>query len=78
VTYLIRVAGIALAPTLLTACADGIVRLRYASDPTIERLASARALTVFRFADARGDEGDNDPLAWAASTTRTGHGCRGS
>src|SRR2546426_5086193 len=61
-TYLIRVAGIALTPVLLTACADSVVRLRYAPDPSIERLATAQAVTVFRFADARGDEGDNDPL----------------
>lgn len=64
VNNLIRVAGMALAAVLLTACAypDGIVRLRYAPDPNIERLATAQVVTVFRFADARGDEGDNNPL----------------
>src|SRR2546428_769924 len=47
---------------LSAGCADAIVRLNYAPDSKIERLADARAVTVFRFADARGEEGDSNPL----------------
>lgn len=61
VRSLTRAAGLTLAAVLLTACADGMVRLRYAPDPTIEPLTGARPVTVFHFADARGDEGDQDP-----------------
>ena len=46
----------------LGACVtDQTVRLRSHPDPRIERLAGAQPLTVFRFADRRGDEGDGDP-----------------
>src|SRR5215475_6211654 len=41
---------------------DRTVTLQYAPNPGIERLMGAQALTIFRFADRRGDEGDNDPL----------------
>ena len=50
----------------LAACASGLtdrtVNLQYAPDPGIERLTGAQALTVFRFADRRGDERDGDLL----------------
>ena len=60
---LLRVAGIILVALWSAACvSDKTVVLRYASDLKFERLPSARAVTVFRFADRRGDEGDGNPL----------------
>ncbi len=59
---LLRVAGILLVALWLTGCvSDKTVVLRYARDPKLERLPSARGVTVFRFADRRGDEGDGNP-----------------
>ena len=55
-------APLALAALLLAGCADRIVQLRYEPDDRIERLAAAQGVTVFRFADSRGSEGDKDPL----------------
>ncbi len=47
----------------LSACADRTVTLKYAADPRIERLSGAEAVTIFRFADARGRGGGAaDPL----------------
>jgi hypothetical protein len=43
---------------LLGGCADKVIQLRYEPDAKIERLPGAQAVTVFRFIDARGDEGD--------------------
>jgi hypothetical protein len=46
----------------LTGCADQLVALRYTPDPEIQKIAGTQAMTVFRFVDARGDEGDHgDP-----------------
>jgi len=46
----------------LTACVhDQTIQLRALPDSRIERLAGAQPVTVFRFADRRGDEGDGDP-----------------
>ncbi len=60
---LIRAAALALAVILLTACADEMVRFRSFRDPQIQRLPGAQAVTVFRFADVRGEEGDHgNPL----------------
>lgn len=60
---LIRSAVLALLVVWLTACADQMVTLRYAPDPEIQKLRSAQTMTVFRFVDARGDEGDHgDPM----------------
>ncbi len=59
---LIRSVLLALPLVWLTGCADQVVTLRYAPDAAIEKLASSQTLTVFRFVDARGDEGDHgDP-----------------
>jgi hypothetical protein len=59
---LIRSVLLALPLFWLTGCADQVVTIRYASDPTIPKLVTAQTLTVFRFVDARGDEGDHgDP-----------------
>ena len=60
---LIRAAGVTLTLLLLTGCADEMVRFRSFRDPQIERLPNARPVTVFRFADVRGEEGDHgNPL----------------
>jgi hypothetical protein len=57
-----RLSGLVLASLLVTGCADKMVQLRYDPDPKIERVSGARAVTVFRFVDARGTEGDEgDP-----------------
>ncbi len=62
-TRLLRVAGIIPVTLWFAACvSDKTVVLRYASDLKLERLPSARAVTVFRFAERRGDEGDGNPL----------------
>jgi len=50
------------AAAVLTACVhDHTIQVRALPDPRIERLAAAQPVTVFRFADRRGDEGDGDP-----------------
>jgi hypothetical protein len=60
---LIRSVLLALPLVWLTGCADQVVALRYAPDPAIQKLAGSQTLTVFRFVDARGDEGDHgDPM----------------
>jgi len=40
---------------------DQTVQLRYLPGSEIERLPSAQAVSIFRFADRRGDEGDGNP-----------------
>ena len=58
-----QVAALGLLATGLGGCADQVVDLRYTPDPTIERLPRAEAVTVFRFWDVRGTEGDHgDPF----------------
>jgi hypothetical protein len=50
------------AAAALTACVhDHTIELRALPDSRIERLAGAQPVTVFRFADRRGEEGDGDP-----------------
>ena len=57
-----QVAALGVLVTCLGGCADQIVDLRYAPDPTLDRLPRAGAVTVFRFSDVRGTEGDHgDP-----------------
>jgi hypothetical protein len=57
-----RLSGLVLLSLLLTGCADKVIQLRYEPDAKMERLAGAQAVTVFRFVDARGTEGDQgDP-----------------
>jgi len=54
--------ALAVALVLLAACADLKVQVQYAPDTSIEKLPTGVPVTVFRFADARGDEGDKaDP-----------------
>ncbi|HKX04339.1 MAG TPA: hypothetical protein VJX71_17725 [Methylomirabilota bacterium] len=55
---LIRMVLVGVVAAMLAGCGDKIVQLRYDTDPAIERVAGAQAVTVFRFTDARGDEGD--------------------
>ncbi len=60
---LLRVAALGVLMAWLGGCADRVVDLRYAPDPKIDRVSRAEAVTVFRFADTRGNEGDHgDPL----------------
>jgi hypothetical protein len=57
-----RLSGLVLLSLLLSGCADKVIQLRYEPDAKMERLAGAQAVTVFRFVDARGTEGDQgDP-----------------
>jgi hypothetical protein len=53
-THLALVAALA----LLAGCADLKVQVQYAPDAKIDKLAAGAPVTVFRFADARGNEGD--------------------
>jgi hypothetical protein len=55
---LTRTVLVGVAAVILAGCGDKIVQLRYDTDPTIERVAGGQAVTVFRFTDARGTEGD--------------------
>ena len=45
-----------------TGCGDKVIALKYSGDSTLKPLASSRSLTVYQFKDARGDEGDGDPV----------------
>jgi hypothetical protein len=57
-----RVMTLALMAIVVTACVtDQTVQLRYMPGSGIERLPSAQAVSIFRFADRRGDEGDGNP-----------------
>jgi hypothetical protein len=47
-----------LAAAVFTGCADRVIQLSYQPDMRVERMAGGQALTVFRFSDARGTEGD--------------------
>jgi len=51
-------APLVLIVSLLTGCADLKVNLQYTQDAKIETITTAAPVTVFRFADARGNEGD--------------------
>jgi hypothetical protein len=53
-----RLSSFVLAAVVLTGCADKVIQLRYEPDAKIERVSGAQAVTVFRFVDARGTEGD--------------------
>jgi predicted small lipoprotein YifL len=45
----------------LAGCGDKTIALRYAPPAAASAVATAPAVTVFAFRDARGSEGDNDP-----------------
>jgi hypothetical protein len=51
-------APLALILSLLTGCADLKLNLHYSPDAKIEGITAGGGVTVFRFADARGSEGD--------------------
>lgn len=55
-----RLAPLLVVLLTVAGCADRMVKLQYTVDQRIERLDGARQLTVFRFADRRGSEGDGD------------------
>ena len=59
-SWLTSGALILLAVGALAACADKQVTIRYQPDPTLERLTTPAALTIFDFSDQRGSEGDQD------------------
>ena len=60
---LLRVVVLSLLAAWLGGRADRVVDLQYTPNPAIERLPRAEAVTVFRFTDVRGDEGDHgDPF----------------
>ncbi|MGH7299285.1 MAG: hypothetical protein ACREK9_20180 [Candidatus Rokuibacteriota bacterium] len=58
-----------------TSCADLKVQLQYAPDPRIEKLAASVPVTVFRFTDARGDEGDEGDV-YRVGGVYNGYGMR--
>lgn len=51
--------ALVVALALLAGCADLKVQVQYGPDAKIEKLTAGVPVTVFRFSDARGDEGDN-------------------
>jgi hypothetical protein len=58
----VRMAALTAIAIAIGACVtDQTVQLRYFPDPRIEQLSGAQPVTLFRFADRRGDEGDGDP-----------------
>lgn len=57
-----RVASLMLAAAVFTGCADRVIQLSYQPDTRVEPVAGGQALTVFRFSDARGTEGDKGDL----------------
>jgi len=66
---------LAAALALLAGCADLKLQLQYAPDPSIEKLASGTTLTVFRFVDARGSEGDRGDV-YRVGGVYNGYGMR--
>lgn len=70
-----RFAPLALILSLLTGCADLKVNLHYAQDTTIERVTTGAPITVFRFADARGTEGDKGDV-YRVGGVYNGYGMR--
>lgn len=67
--------ALVVALALLAGCADLKVQLQYAPDTKIEKLTSGVPVTVFRFADARGDEGDKGDL-YRVGGVYNGYGMR--
>jgi hypothetical protein len=60
---------------LLVGCADLKVNLHYAPDPKIEALPTGVPVTVFRFVDARGGEGDKGDV-YRVGGVYNGYGMR--
>jgi hypothetical protein len=60
---------------LLTGCADLKVNLQYTPDARMEALPTGAPVTVFRFADARGNEGDKGDV-YRVGGVYNGYGMR--
>jgi len=67
--------ALVVALALLAGCADLKVQVQYAPDTKIEKLTSGVPVTVFRFVDARGDEGDKGDL-YRVGGVYNGYGMR--
>jgi uncharacterized lipoprotein YmbA len=68
-------AALILLAVLLAGCADLKVNLHYAPDTKIEALATGVPVTVFRFVDARGGEGDKGDV-YRVGGVYNGYGMR--
>ena len=68
-------AALVLLAVLLAGCADLKVNLHYAPDTKIEALATGVPVTVFRFVDARGGEGDKGDV-YRVGGVYNGYGMR--
>jgi hypothetical protein len=53
---------VAVVAVLAAGCGDKVIALKYAGDSTLTPLSAPRTLTVYQFKDARGDEGEGDPM----------------
>ena len=60
---------------LLAGCADLTVNLTYTPQTTIEGLTTGLPITVFRFLDARGEEGDKGDV-YRVGGVYNGYGMR--
>lgn len=67
--------ALVLLAVLLAGCADLKVNLHYAPDAKIEALATGVPVTVFRFVDARGGEGDKGDV-YRVGGVYNGYGMR--
>ncbi len=68
-----RLALVAAMALVAANCADLKVQVQYAPDARIEKVAAEVPVTVFRFSDARGDEGDKGdqvPGGWRLQRLR--------
>lgn len=70
-----RLALVVAMALVATSCADLKVQLQYAPDPRIEKLAAGVPVTVFRFTDARGGEGDEGDV-YRVGGVYNGYGMR--
>jgi hypothetical protein len=68
-------APLVLIVSMFSGCADLKVNLKYTPDSKIETLAAGAPVTVFRFADARGSEGDKSD-AFRVGGVYNGYGMR--
>jgi hypothetical protein len=68
-------APLVLIVSLLTGCADLKVNLQYTADAKIATIITVAPVTVFRFADARGSEGDKSDV-YRVGGVYNGYGMR--
>lgn len=68
-------AALVLLAVLIAGCADLKVNLQYAPDSKIEALSTGVPVTVFRFVDARGSEGDRGDV-YRVGGVYNGYGMR--